>query len=348
MDQHASDTPERLAFYERIGRQNMTPLWTSLANLVTPEPRSPCQPASWRFDAIRAAMMEAGALITAKEAERRVLVLENPGLRGQSRITTSLYAGVQLVLPGEVAPAHRHSQTALRFVLEGEGAHTVVDGEKTIMRPGDFVITPPMSWHDHGNDSDKPMFWLDGLDIPVVQFLDASFAEHLGADAQPVTRRTGDSMARYGANLLPVSGTRSRPSSPIFNYPYDRTREALDAMARQDEWDPCHGLKMRYANPVTGGHAMATMGTAMQLLPAGFRTEGYRATDATIYVPIEGRGRTHIGESFTVEWGPRDVFIAPSWHKVRHEAEDESVLFSFSDRPIQEALGLFREDRGNA
>jgi gentisate 1,2-dioxygenase len=345
---HATDTPERLEFYARIGQQNMTPLWTSLANLVTPEPKSPCQPASWRFADIRAAMLEAGGLITAKEAERRVLVLENPGLRGQSKITTDLYAGVQLVLPGEVAPAHRHTQTALRFVLEGAGAHTVVDGEKTIMHEGDFVITPPMTWHDHGNESDKPMFWLDGLDIPVVQFLDASFAEHLGADAQPITRRLGDSTARYGANLLPVGNTGRRASSPIFNYPYDRTREALAAMQLQAEWDPCHGLKMRYANPETGGYAMATMGAFMQLLPAGFHTEGYRSTDATIFVPMEGKGRSHIGESFTVEWGPRDVFVVPSWHRVRHEADDESVLFSFSDRPIQEVLGLFREDRGNA
>ena len=151
MDAHTTDTPERVAFYERIGRDNLTPLWTSLSNLVTPEPQSPCQPASWRFDTIRSAMMEAGALITAKEAERRVLVLENPGLRGQNRITTSLYAGVQLVLPGEVAPAHRHTQSALRFVLEGSGAYTAVNGERTIMREGDFVITPPMAWHDHGN-----------------------------------------------------------------------------------------------------------------------------------------------------------------------------------------------------
>jgi gentisate 1,2-dioxygenase len=345
---NATDTPERLAFYERIGRQNLTPLWTSLANLVTPEPRSPCRPASWRFADIREAMMEAGGLITAKEAERRVLVLENPGLRGQSKITTDLYAGVQLVLPGEVAPAHRHTQTALRFVLEGEGAHTVVEGEKTIMREGDFVITPPMTWHDHGNESDRPMFWLDGLDIPLVQVLDASFAEHLGEDAQPITRRTGDSAARYGANLLPFDETRRRTSSPIFNYPYARTREALEGMRRQEEWDACHGLKLRYANPQTGGHAMATMGTFIQLLPAGFATRAYRATDATIFVPIEGSGRSRIGEDFVVEWGPRDVFVVPSWHSVRHEATDDSVLFSFSDRPVQEALGLFREDRGNA
>ncbi len=348
MSAHATDTPERRSFYDRISTQNLAPLWTSMASLITPEPRSPCAPASWKFGDIRAAMMEAGGLITAKEAERRVLVLENPGLRGQSKITTDLYAGVQLVLPGEVAPAHRHSQTALRFVLEGGGAHTVVNGERTLMQEGDFIITPPMAWHDHGNESDKPMFWLDGLDIPVVQFVDASFAEHLGDDAQPITRKQDDSRARFGANLLPVDHARRGANSPIFNYPYARTREALDAMRRQEEWDPCHGLKMRYANPETGGHATATMGTFMQLLPEGFRTQGYRSTDATVYAPIEGRGRTHIGDSFTVEWGPRDVFVAPSWHRVRHEADTDAVLFSFSDRPIQEALGLFREDRGNA
>src|SRR5499426_1547198 len=173
----AAETPERLAFYDRISRKHLTPLWTSLANLVTPEPTSACRPASWSFADIRTAMLEAGDLITAKEAERRVLILENPGLRGQSKITTDLYAGVQLVLPGEVAPAHRHAQSALRFVLEGDGAHTAVDGERTVMHEGDFIITPPMAWHDHGNTTDKPMFWLDGLDVPLIQTLDASFVE---------------------------------------------------------------------------------------------------------------------------------------------------------------------------
>jgi len=349
---HASDTPARQAFYDRISQQNLAPLWTSLAALVTPEPISPCQPASWRFADIRAAMMEAGALITAKEAERRVLVLENPGLRGQSRITTSLYAGVQLVLPGEVAPAHRHTQSALRFVLEGSGAYTAVNGERTVMHEGDFIITPPMAWHDHGNPSSEPIFWLDGLDIPVVQFLDASFAEHGDADEQPVTRPLGDSDARYGANLLPVDHAGGGGSSPVFNYPYARTRDALERMRRQDAWDACHGLKIRYSNPVTGGHAMATMGTFVQLLPAGFATAAYRSTDATVFAPIEGQGRSTItrrdGGEVTVEWTKRDLFVVPSWHRVRHHAATDSVLFSFSDRPIQQALHLFREDRGNA
>ena len=231
----AAETPERLAFYDRISRKHLTPLWVSLANLVTPEPVSACQPAAWSFAEIRAAMMEAGELITAKEAQRRVLILENPGLRGQSKVTTDLYAGVQLVLPGEVAPAHRHTQSALRFVLEGSGAHTAVNGERTPMHYGDFVITPPMAWHDHGNETSEPMFWLDGLDIPIVQFLDASFAEHLDQDEQPISRPIGDSDARFGTNLLPVDQQPQQAmtgASPVFNYPYARTRDALERLAR--------------------------------------------------------------------------------------------------------------------
>jgi gentisate 1,2-dioxygenase len=347
-----ADTPERRAFYEKIDKKNLTALWLSLADLVTPEPKSPCQPASWNFNDIREYMLEAGSLITAKEAERRVLVLENPGLRGQSKITTDMYAGVQLVMPGEVAPAHRHTQSALRFVLEGEGAYTAVNGERTIMHEGDFIITPPWAWHDHGNPSPDPIFWLDGLDIPVIQSLDASFAEHLDVDEQPITRLLGDSDARYGYNILPVDHRGGGGSSPVFNYPYSRTREALERLRRAEQWDPCHGLKMRYTNPITGNHAMATMATFIQLLPKGFTTSSYRSTDATIFVPIEGKGRSTIsmrsGEDFVVGWNKRDIFVVPSWHRVRHEPIDgDAVIFSYSDRPIQEALHLFREDRGN-
>jgi len=342
-----AETPARRAFYERIDKQNMTALWTVMGALITPEPKSACVPALWRFDEIRAAMLEAGKLITAKEAERRVLVLENPGLRGQSRITTSLYAGVQLVIPHEVAPAHRHSQSALRFVLEGNGAYTAVDGERTKMHPGDFVITPYMAWHDHGNDTDEPMFWLDGLDIPLIQFLDASFVERLGEDEQPIGKPEGYSMARYGANLMPVDQNGRTRTSPIFNYPYARTREALDQLSRTGNYDPCHGIKMRYSNPATGDHAMPTMGTFIQVLPKGFRTAHYRSTDATVFVAMEGKGRTRVGDA-TLEWGPKDIFVAPSWKPIVHEADEESVLFSFSDRPVQEKIGVWREARGNA
>ena len=343
----AAVTPERQAFYDMIDAHHMTPLWSVLNALVTKQPGTGCMPHMWQYEQAREFLMEAGDLITATEAERRVLILENPGLRGKSSITTSLYGGLQLILPGEVAPSHRHTQSALRFIVEGEGAHTAVGGEKTIMHEGDFVITPSWSWHDHGNESDKPMVWLDGLDIPLVQFLDASFAEQLKEDEQTLSRNTGDAPSRYGAGMLPVDFEAKGLASPIFNYPYDRTREALETMRKQNEWDPCHGLKMRYVNPVDGNFAMPTIGTFMQLLPKGFETSAYKSTDATVYVPVEGTGKTTInGQIF--EWGPRDIFVVPSWHTVKHEVSDDAVLFSFSDRPVQQKLGLWRENRGNA
>lgn len=344
----AADTPERRDYYDRISRLDLAPLWLSLANLVTPEPVSSCWPAAWSWSALRPAMIEAGGLISAKEAERRVLILENPGLRGQSKVTTDLYAGIQMVLPGEIAPAHRHTQAALRFVLEGSGAHTTVNGERAEMEEGDLIITPPMTWHDHGNTSSRPMFWLDGLDIPIVQFLDASFAERLGADEQPILRPTGDCESRFGANLLPVDHRGNTGTSPLFKYPYRRTREALGQLQRSGELDPCHGIKMRYTNPTTGRSPMTTIAPFIQLLPKGFVTAPYRSTDAAVFVVVEGKGSTRIGADFSVEWHPRDVFIVPSWKHVIHETAEEAVLFSFSDRPIQEALHLFREERGDA
>ncbi|WP_298271134.1 gentisate 1,2-dioxygenase [uncultured Bradyrhizobium sp.] len=340
-------TPEREAFYKKIDGENLSALWNVLGDLVTPEPRSACRPHLWKFDQIRDYMNEAGKLITAKEAERRVLVLENPGLRGQSRITTSLFAGVQMVVPGDVAPAHRHTQSALRFVLEGKGAYTAVDGERTAMAPGDFVITPSMTWHDHSNETSEPMFWLDGLDIPMVQFFDCSFAEGAKEDQQAISKPAGDSFARYGRNLLPIDQKRSSKTSPIFNYPYEHTRETLEKARARDEWDACHGLKLKFSNPETGDFAMPTIGTFIQLLPKGFKTARYRSTDATVFAAIEGKGRTRVGDQ-TFEWGPRDLFVVPSWRWVTHEADADSVLFSFSDRPVQQKLDLFREDRGNA
>ncbi|MDP6709610.1 MAG: gentisate 1,2-dioxygenase [Alphaproteobacteria bacterium] len=337
---------ERRAFYDRIDGDNLAPLWEVFHDLVSKAPASPAAPALWRYDEIRPFVLESGGLITAKEAERRVLVLENPGLRGRSRITPSLYAGLQLILPGEVAPAHRHSQSALRFIVEGEGAYTAVEGERTYMAPGDFVITPSWTWHDHGNEADEPVVWLDGLDIPIVGLFDATFAESHAADSQPVRRPAGDSLARYGSGLLPVDFRPETPTSPVFSYPYARTREALAQMQRADEWDPCHGLKLKYVNPATGDYAMATMATFMQLLPAGFEGQPYRSTDGTVFSVVEGRGRTEVGET-VLDWGPKDTFIVPGWHWLSHVASEEAVLFSFSDRVVQEKLGLWREARGN-
>lgn len=343
---HAKPSGERRAFYDRIAGLSLAPLWESLHQLVPAQPASPCVPAIWRYKEVRPFLMESGGLLTAKEAVRRVLILQNPGMGGQAAITHTLFAGLQLILPGEVAPSHRHTQSALRFIVEGDGAYTTVDGEKTVMRPGDFIITPSWTWHDHGNDSPGPMVWLDGLDIPLVRMLDAGFAENDTSDRQQLTRPEGDALARYGTGLLPLGHVPRNKNSPVFNYPYARTREALETMRRAGQWDPCHGLKMTYTNPETGGYAMPTIGAFIQLLPKGFATQPYRSTDGTVYSVVEGSGKTTIGDK-VFEWDKRDTFVAPSWAWQKHEASSDAVLFSFSDRPVQSALGLWREQRGN-
>jgi gentisate 1,2-dioxygenase len=338
-----TSTPERQAFYARIDQQHLTPLWDVLGALVIPQPQSPCVPALWRFDEVRPHVLEAGRLISAKEAERRVLVLENPGMRGQSCITRTLYCGLQLILPGEVAPSHRHSQTALRFVMEGEGAYTAVDGERTAMHPGDFIITPSGAWHDHGNLGNEPVIWMDGLDIPLIRALDAGFAERYPEETQPVSRSEGDAQLRYGSNLVPIEYSPTSRTSPVFSYPYERSREVLERLRRDGEWHAAHGLKMQYVNPVTGGYPMPTIAAFIQLLPARFDGVSHRSTDGTVFTVVEGRGRSIVGDA-TFEWSPRDVFVVPAWTPVRHLAGEDAVLFSFSDRPVQKALGLFREE----
>src|ERR1700716_3359099 len=277
-------TPEREAFYRKIDGENLSALWNVMGDLITPEPKSACRPHLWKFETIRDYMTEAGKLITAKEAERRGLGLGNPGLRGQSKVTTSLFAGIQMVVPGDIAPAHRHSQSALRFILEGSGAYTAVDGEKTLMEPGDFVITPSGTWHHHGNESREPMVWLDGLDIPMLMQFGATFREDHSADEAPITRPDGDSLARYGTGLAPVGYRSGTLNSPVFNYPYARTREALHAVAQGAAPDAHLGHLMRYVNPTDGGWAMPTMATMIRLLQKGFATRAYRSSDSAVFV----------------------------------------------------------------
>lgn len=334
-------------YYAKIGRKNLTPLWEVLKTLVTREPVSPIKPTQWKFAEVRPLLMESAAMISAEQAERRVLILENPGLPGNSSVTHSLYAGIQLVMPGEVAPQHRHSQAALRFILEGNGATTTVGGERLEMYPGDLILTPSWQWHDHQNSTAEPVIWMDGLDIQLVNLLDASFMQHSNMKEQEVTASKGTSHARYGANLLPIDDTPATLNSPLMRYPYEETRKALMHLKSSGQPDSCHGIRMRYAHPKTGDWCMPTIGPAIQLVPKGFATNPYRSTDGAVFSVIEGEGRVTIGsERFTL--APKDVFVVPSWAWRIFEASSDLVLFTFSDRPVQEKLGLWREERGSA
>ncbi|MBK7549263.1 MAG: gentisate 1,2-dioxygenase [Rhodoferax sp.] len=344
----------RKAFYDELHPHHLTPLWEVLHALVPPQPSSPCVSALWKYEQVRPFLMQSGELITAEEAVRRVLILENPALRGQSAITQSLYAGLQLIRPGEVAPSHRHTQSALRFIVEGQGAYTAVDGERTTMHPGDFIITPSWTWHDHGCEGNEPVVWLDGLDIPMIRFLDAGFAENGSAASQIVTRAEGSSYAQYGHSMAPVRvdsqhGSPFGKTSPIFSYPYERSREALHKLeqsAAVDDWD---GVKLRYINPLTGGSPMPTMATFMQRLPAGFSGKGYRQTDGAVFSVVEGHGTVIVesprGVVSQFAFDPRDHFVVPSWHTLKLASNSGCVLFSYSDRPVHQALGIHKEER---
>jgi gentisate 1,2-dioxygenase len=331
-------------FYARLAPERLAPLWEVLAGLVTPTPYAKAIPAAWSFSRIKPLLMEAGDLITAAEAERRVLILENPALSGQSRITSTLYAGLQLILPGEVAPAHRHTQNALRFIMDGDGAFTARDGERAYMHQHDLILTPAWCWHDHGNETDRPMIWLDGLDIPLVQMLDASFAEHRAdRGAWPTTRAPGDAASRWGRNLRPLRrDAEAATANPLFIYTFAEWRETLEALAHADAPDPHDGHIIEFTNPRDGGPVMATISAFARLLPAGFETRPARSTDGAIHVVVEGEGTLSIdGQDFALS--PGEIVVTPSWATRRFHATSDLVLFSYSDRATQHKLALWRE-----
>ena len=227
-------------------------------------------------------------------------------------------------------------------MLDGEGAYTAVQGEKANMSPGDFILTPNWAPHDHGNPSNKPMLWLDVLDMPTVNHFETSFMQSLRRDDAEHARAATATRSTVSARACCRTARRSNKISPVINYTYARTRPILERMKKSGDIDKRHGARVRYANPTTGGWALPTMGAHLALLPQGFKGEPYRSTDGTIFVCAEGQGQTKIGDE-TFEWTKNDVFVAPPWMRYSHTADKESVLFSISDRPMQEALGIWRE-----
>lgn len=327
-------------FSEKIKKYNIAPLWDFFSQIVAVKPEPAVSPRLWRYDEIRPFIMEAGELVSTEDTSRRVLILENAPGHG---ITHTLYAGLQAVFPGEVAACHRHSQAAIRFIIEGGDAYTAVEGEKLYMERGDFITTPSWTWHDHNNHSDGPIIWLDGLDLPMANFLGASFAEYYPEANQPI-QVNDDTANRFGAGMRLPSETSVTPHSPIYKYPYDQSREALEGLRRNGDPDPCDGYKLEYSHPQTGGHVMPTMAAFLQLLPAGFQGQSLRGSDSRVFMAVEGEGRTMIGDE-TFDWKENDVFVVPNWTSHQHSTSRDSILFSFSDQAALENLNLWREDR---
>lgn len=326
--------PKPGTYYDRIAESHVLPLWVDTGQYVPRAPSPSYDTALWKYDDIRPLLVEAGSVVTPEEASRRVLVLQNPALSGFQGTTRSLYACLQLILPGEQAPEHRHTQSALRLVFEGEGGITTVDGGRVQMTPGDFIITPSWSWHGHTHEGDTPMIWLDGLDNGLMAQLDTTFFEP-GRPEGPDAGLPGESAGEEGRGLPAESGR-------ILRYPYERARENLEILRNVTDANPCHGYRMEYLNPADGGPAMPTMTTTLMLLDKGFAGRPYRSTDGAIFAVLEGEGETTIGGQ-VFSWQRHDVFVVPSWVEYAHCAGTDSVLFSFSDRVVQQKLGVWRE-----
>lgn len=347
---HVTDTPELTAFYQELAASNADAFWNR-ANAIEPwEPISRYNPTMWKYADMRPLCMRAIDLVRPEDAGRRVVTLLNnsPAGREHTAVVGWLFSGLQAMKPGEITPAHRHTASAHRFIMEGAGAYTVVDGHRITLGRNDYVLTPNGCWHDHGVLAEgKTCVWQDGLDIPLMNSLETNFYAVYDEPAQKAAYPENDLPLSYGGGMLPEGiPAWDKSYSPAMVYRWEQTEAALRGFARVSPPNPFDGYIMRYANPVTGGWAMRTMGAHMQMLPAGFRGKAHRHTGNVVYNVAQGRGYSIIGGQ-RFDWEEHDIFCVPAWQWHEHvnlDPDAEAFLFSFNDFPVMEALGVRLEE----
>lgn len=328
-----------------LEQNRLVPLWPALRNFLPYEkPQRSCRPAAWHYSEIRPLLMAAGQLTPIEKAERRVLILANPSLDPATvRATPTIYLGFQLILPGETAPNHRHSPSAIRFVVEGEGGFTVVDGERLPMEKGDLILTPSGLWHEHGHTGSGPVVWLDALDLPLVHAVEASYCVE-GA-SQPVANRPDLSQSTYRrAGLVPYrSLSKPRSNYPLARYPWKEVRAALNDLAAYS--DPSETAQLAYVNPETGQECLPILGFSAMVLRPGETYMPRRCSASKVYHIIEGEGEALLdGESFY--WGEADTLAVPTHADItlrNRSATRNAYLFVVDDAPMQRKLGFYEE-----
>lgn len=344
---NVEDTPELLAYYDELEQFDAGALWT-VANKIEPwEPKSASLPMLWRFQDLRDYVLRSVDLVTPEKAGRRVIYLNNPGRSDVSAAVGWLYAGLQVMHPGERASSHRHTASAIRFIMEGEGAYTIVDGHKMTLGHNDFVLTPNGTWHEHAVSEDgTPCIWQDGLDIPFVNAMEANFYEVHPDLFQAVSYDVDDMTKTWGnPGLTPGGGAWEKGYSPMFKYEWEPTYESLLKLSSCSDGSEFDGVLMEYVNPINNGPVMQTMGASMQMLRPGEHTRAHRHTGSYLYHVAKGHGASIInGEHFA--WQEHDIFCVPSWawheHLNTSDTED-ACLFCLNDLPVMRALGLYHE-----
>ncbi len=328
-------------FCGALAARDLKPLWKIAKQLMPDVPLPTTLPWLWKWDDVLPLAKRAGEIVTLERGgDRRVLAFANPGLKGLPFTSTTLWGAIQYLGPRESAPAHRHTPSAIRFVMTGSGVYTTVNGDAVHMEPGDLILTPIWNWHDHNNSGEDPMVWFDGLDLPLVTTLESVFFENHPDLLQPVAGHDLSERTFTGVGLRELGAAPPAAHSPLLRYRWDETDRALEALHRA-RGGP--GASLEYANPLTGGPPVATFACEMHRLYPGVRTATQRKTGSSIYVVFRGRGRTVIS-GLLFEWGPGDVFVTPSWAAVDHEADQTADLFAVSDRPVLEALHLYRHE----
>lgn len=306
------------------------------------QPRSSVVPFLWKWTDIYGGLIRAGELVSLEQSERRTIRLLNPGVPSTTGATNTVHISIQLVKPGEIARAHRHTLTAIRFVVKGGGAFTTVEGERFAMSPGDLILTPQWTWHDHYNASQNDIVWLDGHDGPLLKALEVLAVEPFGEKQQPVEALPDHSLHRFGWARPPES--KDEWPDPAFRYPWEETYRSLRALSI-GPGDPYDGVLLRYVNPRSGGFTLRTIGCEIQMLRPGEQTRSHRHTSSVIYHAFRGSGRTAVNDT-CLEWEEGDCFTVPlwAWHHHENHSKNEAILFSINDRPVKEVLGLYREE----
>jgi gentisate 1,2-dioxygenase len=337
--------------YDDFASANLIPLWTEIGDLMPEYPEPAARPCRWAWSDLLPLAERAGLLVpVGRGGERRAIALANPGLAGRPFATTTLWAAIQYLGVGEVAPAHRHSQGAFRFVVQGEGVWTVVNGDPVPMRAGDLLLTPSMYWHGHHHAGDAAMAWLDGLDIPLVQKLDAGFFQYGddGIEDKSTPDRSRSERLWAHPGRRPLSALGDSPNSPLLAYRWADTDAALSAQLElEDEgspgvYEPGHAA-VRFTNPTTGGDALRTIRTEMHRLRPGAATSKRRTAGSAVWQVFRGSGTAEVAEDrFRLAEG--DLVTVPSWAALRFEADNQLDLFTFNDHRVFEALNLDRQE----
>jgi gentisate 1,2-dioxygenase len=339
--------PEFERLYREMERNHLKPLWTNERNIVPGAPQPKTVPWLWKWSHLYDLARRAGELVTLERGgDRRAMGLANPGLGGLPYATATLWAAVQWLNGREVAPSHRHSAQAVRFIIEGKGGYSTVQGDKVYLERGDFVINPPYYWHDHGSEAEFPSVWMDALDIPLNNYLDASFFENDTREAQEITAVVNGSVLKYGlGQMRPAWEPPCRDYSPISTYKWEATERALMNLAKVDA-SPFDDVALEYTNPHTGRPVMDTMTAWIQMLRPQMHTKAHRHVSSAVYNVFEGRGATVI-DGVRFDWEQGDIFVIPTWacHEHLNESKSErAILFSIHDTPVLKALNKYREE----